>query len=161
DARPGQSEPRSARSLTFAALHKNDPVVYPPRLVCETEPTTAIDPFAAETFRTHIELHHQYPGQVFVVVADYCTFCCRPDDRTSARDGTSAVAAYYLALGLDPRKATLYRQSDVPELLELAWIFSCLTPASAIDVTFCTAEEGARFNGSLGQLVYPMLMAAG
>ena len=43
------------------------------------------------------------------------------------RDNVRDVALDYLALGLDPKKATFYRQSDVPEVTELAWILSTVT----------------------------------
>jgi tryptophanyl-tRNA synthetase len=52
---------------------------------------------------------------------------------TTLRDGaalrrhTREIAATWLALGLDPHRTTLYRQSDLPEVFELAWILACYT----------------------------------
>ena len=49
-------------------------------------------------------------------------------DGAVLREATREVALDYLACGLDPAKTTVYRQSDVPEVQELAWYLSCLTP---------------------------------
>src|SRR5258708_5334900 len=48
-------------------------------------------------------------------------------DADLLRKYTFDVAADYLALGLDPQRAVLFRQSDVPEVLELAWMLSAVT----------------------------------
>ena len=44
------------------------------------------------------------------------------------RKAIYGVAATWLACGLDPNKTMLYKQSDIPEIFELAWILSCFTP---------------------------------
>ena len=54
-------------------------------------------------------------------------------DGTTLRDATRDVALDYLACGLDPAKSLIYRQSDVPEVQELAWYLSCLTPMGLLE----------------------------
>jgi tryptophanyl-tRNA synthetase len=109
--------------------------------------------------KQHIELQHEYPGQTFISIADYHSLT-RPRISTSLRDNTIELATAYLALGLDPNKAILYRQSDVPQALELFWLLCCLAPVSELSrvPTFKSPEEGS--NGSIGLLSYPILMAA-
>jgi tryptophanyl-tRNA synthetase len=82
---------------------------------------------------------------------------------------TQEIAATWLALGLDPQRAILYRQSNVPEVFELAWILSCVTPKGLLNRAHAykavvdenkasgrTIDDGV----SLGLYNYPVLMAA-
>src|SRR5437660_2618855 len=74
--------------------------------------------------RQHIALQDE--GECFYFIADYHSMTTVADAeqrRLLVRD----VALDYLALGLDPDKAILFRQSDVPEVTELAWMLSCVT----------------------------------
>ena len=64
--------------------------------------------------RRHIELHHEYPGQAFFIIADYHALTRQAQPR-AVRLGVVELAATCLALGLNHREAILYRQSDVPE----------------------------------------------
>ncbi len=71
------------------------------------------------------------------------------------------VALDYLALGLDPARANLFLQSDVPEVTELAWVFLCLTPVSQLEKGVAYKDkvaQGLAANGGL--LTYPVLQAA-
>ena len=71
------------------------------------------------------------------------------------------VAIDYLAIGLDPKKALLYKQSDIPEHTELAWIFETLTTVPYLERAH--AYKDAVANGrepSVGLFNYPLLMAA-
>ena len=63
---------------------------------------------------------------------------------------------------MDPRKNIIYRQSDVPEHAELAWIFNCLTPISELErmTQFKDKAEQHKKNINAGLLTYPCLMAA-
>ncbi|GGA29595.1 tryptophanyl-tRNA synthetase [Paenibacillus physcomitrellae] len=82
---------------------------------------------------------------------------------------TYGIAATWLAMGLDPEQVVFYRQSDVPEIFELHWILSCLTPKglmnrahaykAIVDQNEQTGME--RDNGvNMGLFTYPILMAA-
>jgi tryptophanyl-tRNA synthetase len=86
---------------------------------------------------------------------------------TSIRDGaklaalTREVAGDYLALGLDPAKAVLFKQSDVPEVCELAWILSTVTPMAMLENAHSYKDKLAHgASPDHGLFAYPVLMAA-
>ena len=75
----------------------------------------------------------------------------------------AGVALDFLACGLDPAKATLFRQSDVPEVTELAWLLTCLTPMPMLENCHAYKDYLARPRDeppSHGLFAYPVLMAA-
>src|SRR6516165_219222 len=74
--------------------------------------------------KQHIALQDE--GQCFYFIADYHALTTIQDAPT-LRDRTLDAALDYLALGLDPRRAVFFRQSDVPEVTELAWILGTVT----------------------------------
>lgn len=74
---------------------------------------------------------------------------------------TRDVALDYLALGLDPEQASLFRQSDIPEVSELAWILSTVTGKGLLDrATSFKDKVGRNITPSMGLFNYPILMAA-
>lgn len=116
--------------------------------------------------RPALELARHYQALYFI--ADYHAL-------TTVRDGkdlkklTYDVAATWLALGLDPEKVIFYRQSDIPEVMELTWILSCFTSKgllnrahaykAAVDDNLAIGlppDEGI----NSGLYFYPVLMAA-
>lgn len=71
------------------------------------------------------------------------------------------LALDYLALGLDPERASLFLQSDVPEVTELAWILLCLTPTSHLEKGVSYKDKIAHGLSASGALLtYPILQAA-
>lgn len=77
------------------------------------------------------------------------------------RENSYAVAAAWLAAGLDPERTVFYRQSDVPETCELAWYLSCFFPYQRLTLAHSFKDKQDRLadvNGGL--FTYPMLMAA-
>jgi tryptophanyl-tRNA synthetase len=71
------------------------------------------------------------------------------------------LALDFLACGLDPAKATFFRQSDVPEVCELAWILSTLTPMPMLENCHSYKDNTARgLTPNHGLFAYPVLMAA-
>jgi len=72
------------------------------------------------------------------------------------------VAIGYLAAGLDPQKATLMVQSDVPEHTELAWLFGCITSVNKLEDLPTLKDKLSQTGGflSAGLLNYPVLQAA-
>ncbi len=79
------------------------------------------------------------------------------------------VAATWLAFGLDPKKVIFYKQSDVPEIFELNWILSCLTPKGDLNRAHsykdCVQknkekDEDPDHGVSMGLFNYPVLMSA-
>lgn len=77
------------------------------------------------------------------------------------RDNTYAVAAAWLAFGLDPEKTVFYRQSDVPEVTELSWYLQCFFPYSRLTLAHSFKDKADRLEDvNAGLFTYPMLMAA-
>ena len=82
-------------------------------------------------------------------------------DGVALRSSTRELALDYLACGLDPEKTVVYRQSDVPEVQELAWYLSCLTPMGLLERCHSYKDKMAHgFEATHGLFAYPVLMAA-
>jgi len=82
-------------------------------------------------------------------------------DGAALREATREVALDYLACGLDPARTIMYRQSDVPEVQELAWYLSCLTPMGLLERCHSYKDKMAHgFEATHGLFAYPVLMAA-
>lgn len=108
--------------------------------------------------RQHLELQKAHEG--FYFIADYHALTSNPDPKQVAQY-TLDVAMDYLALGLDTKKTVFWRQSDLPEVTELTWILSCVTPMGLLQR--CTSykekvEQGLSANHGL--FAYPVLQAA-
>ncbi len=107
-------------------------------------------------------------GEFFFFLADYHALikCWEPD---KIRESTLAVAATWLAMGLDPEKVVLYRQSDIPEIPELTWLLTCMTAKGDMNrahaykaAVAANQEEGQDSDAAvtMGLFSYPILMAA-
>ncbi len=82
-------------------------------------------------------------------------------DPAKMRENQREVALDYLALGLDPERATIYRQQDVPEVTELSWILSTLTPMGLLERCHAYKDKVAKgISADHGLFAYPVLMAA-
>ena len=82
-------------------------------------------------------------------------------DREKLSRGTLEAAADFLALGLDPGKCTFWVQSDVPEVCELSWVLSTLTPMGLLERCHSYKDKVAKgIAASHGLFAYPVLMAA-
>lgn len=82
-------------------------------------------------------------------------------DQKKLSQGTLEAAADFLALGLDPDRCTFWVQSDVPEVCELTWILSTLTPMGLLERCHSYKDKVAKGIGaSHGLFAYPVLMAA-
>src|SRR2546428_13065390 len=108
--------------------------------------------------RPAIEL--QEKGEAFYFIADYhsMTSLFDPAER---RQNTLDVALDFLACGLDPKKAVFFRQSDVPQVTELTWLLSTVTPMGLLER--CTSYKDKTAKGistNHGLFAYPVLMAA-
>jgi tryptophanyl-tRNA synthetase len=96
----------------------------------------------------------------FYFIADYHALTTVEDAET-LRSLSREVAATWLALGLDPERTVLFRQSAVPEVNELAWILACQIPTGMLErghAVKSAREAGKEENA--GTLFYPVLMAA-
>ncbi len=98
--------------------------------------------------------------QAFYFMADYHALTTLRSRELIERYNIEVTAAW-LALGLDPTKAVLFKQSDVPAVCELSWFLACVTPYGMLRRAhaFKDAEaKGSEING--GTFYYPVLMAA-
>jgi tryptophanyl-tRNA synthetase len=108
--------------------------------------------------RQHIALQDE--GPCFYFIADYHALTTISDGE-ALRQNTLDVALDYLALGLDPEKAVFFRQSDVPEVTELAWILSTVTNMGLFERAHSYKDKVAKgIEASVGLFFYPALMAA-
>jgi tryptophanyl-tRNA synthetase len=108
--------------------------------------------------RQHIALQNE--GPAFYFIADYHALTTIQNPKQLA-ENTRDVALDYLALGLDPEKAVFFRQSDVPEVAELAWILSTVTNMGLLERAHSYKDKIAKgIEASVGLFTYPMLMAA-
>ena len=108
--------------------------------------------------RPAIEL--QDKGEALYFIADYHSMTSL-FDAAERRQNTVDVALDFLACGLDPKKSVFFRQSDVPEVCELSWLLSTLTPMSLLEK--CTSYKDKVAKGipvNHGLFAYPVLMAA-
>lgn len=108
--------------------------------------------------RPAIELQEQ--GEAFYFIANYHSMTSLYD-ASERRKNTLDVALDFLACGLDPRKAVFWRQSDVPEVTELAWMLSTLTPMGLLERCHSYKDKVAKgISPNHGLFAYPVLMAA-
>ncbi|MCF7973651.1 MAG: tryptophan--tRNA ligase [Phycisphaerae bacterium] len=106
----------------------------------------------------HLELQSEHDG--FYFIADYHALTSNPDPKELAERSLD-VAMDYLALGLDPEKTVFWRQSDVPEVLELAWLLSCVTPMGLLQRCVSFKDKVAQgLTPNHGLFAYPVLQAA-
>ena len=108
--------------------------------------------------RQHVE--YQDKGEAIYFIADYHSM-------TSVRDGAvrrrlvREVVLDYLACGLDPQRAVLYRQSDLPEVCELTWILTSIVPMGLLERSHAYKDKvGQGMSLDHGLFAYPVLMAA-
>lgn len=98
--------------------------------------------------------------EAFVFVADFHALNQIQDAKELSRLSLE-IAKAYLAIGLDPAKVTLFRQSDVPKHTELAWIFNTITPMSLLELAHAYKDATAKGKTvAVGLFDYPVLMAA-
>ena len=102
----------------------------------------------------------QAEGEAFYFIADYHALTSLKDPALLRENGRR-VAIDFLACGLDPERAALFRQSDVPQVTELAWILSTIAPMGLLERAHSYKDKVARgMNASAGLFTYPVLMAA-
>jgi tryptophanyl-tRNA synthetase len=106
----------------------------------------------------HLELQSEHEG--FYFIADYHALTSNPNPKELAERSLD-VAMDYLALGLNPEKTVFWRQSDVPEVLELAWLLSCVTPMGLLQRCVSFKDKVTQgLTPNHGLFAYPVLQAA-
>lgn len=102
----------------------------------------------------------QARGECFYFIADYHSMTSLFDPAERRRN-TRDVALDWLACGLDPAKSVFWRQSDLPEVTELAWILGTLTPMGLLERAHSYKDKTAKgISPNFGLFAYPVLMAA-
>ena len=108
--------------------------------------------------RPAIEL--QEKGEAYYFLADYHSMTS-VFDAVERRKNTLNAALDFLACGLDPARCVLFKQSDVPEHTELAWMLSTITPMGLLERCHSYKDKLARgMSPNHGLFAYPVLMAA-
>jgi tryptophanyl-tRNA synthetase len=102
----------------------------------------------------------QTEGEALYFIADYHALTSVRDPEI-LRVNSRRVALDFLACGLDPERATLFRHSDVPQVTELAWILSTVAPMGLLERAHSYKDKLARgLAATVGLFNYPVLMAA-
>jgi tryptophanyl-tRNA synthetase len=131
----------------------------PPRILSGVQPSGKLhlgNYFGA--IRQHIALQDE--GECFFFIADLHALTTI-QDRQALAENARAVALDYLALGLDPERTAFFRQSDIPEVTELAWILATVTGMGLLERAHSYKDKLARgIAPTVGLFTYPVLMAA-
>jgi tryptophanyl-tRNA synthetase len=102
----------------------------------------------------------QAEGEAFYFIADYHALTSLHNPEALC-ENSRRVAVDFLACGLDPERAALFRQSDVPQVTELTWILSTVAPMGLLERAHSYKDKIARgMTASAGLFNYPVLMAA-
>lgn len=105
-------------------------------------------------------IDYQEHQELFCFIANYHAMTSLSDGKALAT-GTLEAAANFLALGLDPEKSVFWVQSDVPEVQELTWILSNLTPMGLLERCHSYKDKIAKgIAANHGLFAYPVLMSA-
>jgi len=108
--------------------------------------------------RPAIEL--QKEGETFYFIADYHALTSLRDP-AALRENSRRVALDFLACGLDPKKSVFFKQSDVPEVTELTWLLTTVTPMGLLERATSYKDKVAKgVSANHGLFAYPVLMAA-
>ena len=108
--------------------------------------------------KQYIELQEKHEG--FYFIANYHALTTIRD-ADELRGNVLSLATDFLALGLDPDRAVIFKQSDVPEVTELTWLLSCITPMGLLERCHAYKEKVAEgVPADHGLFAYPVLMAA-
>jgi len=105
-------------------------------------------------------IDYQEKSELFAFIANFHAMTSVPDGKTLAT-GTMDAACNFMALGLDTEKSVFWVQSDVPEVVELAWYLSNFAPVGLLERSHSYKDKVARgIAPNAGLFIYPVLMAA-
>jgi tryptophanyl-tRNA synthetase len=105
-----------------------------------------------------LDVYEEYDS--YLMVADYHALTSVRDPKVM-HDNIINVVKDYLAVGIDPTKATIFRQSDNQDHMELAWILNCMVTVPFLMQAHSYKDKVAKgLDANVGLFTYPMLMAA-
>ena len=105
-----------------------------------------------------VELSNEYES--YLMIADYHALTTLKD-ASALHANVLDVARDYVAAGIDPKRAVIFKQSEVQEHTELAWIFQCLVTVPFLELAHAYKDKVAKgLEANAGLFAYPMLMAA-
>ncbi|MDP3763408.1 MAG: tryptophan--tRNA ligase [bacterium] len=105
-----------------------------------------------------VELQNSYQSYIFVADLHALTSV---QNKEELEENTLSVVLDYLAIGLEPKEVVIYKQSDVPQVTELGWIFNCLTTMPYLMRAHAFKDAEAKNKEiNVGLFDYPLLMAA-
>jgi len=108
--------------------------------------------------KQYVDLQDQYDSKICIVDLHALTTIQNKDELSSY---ILDLAIDFLAIGLDPEKVTIFRQSNLPEVTELAWIFNCITTVPYLMRAHSFKDAEAKNKEiNVGLFDYPILMAA-
>lgn len=107
-----------------------------------------------------VDLQNMGDYNIFIFIADMHALTSVKDP-AELRENTQNLLLDYLAIGLDPKKVTIFRQSDVPPHAELCWVFDCITTMPELMRAHAFKDAEAKSKDiNVGVFNYPILMAA-
>ncbi len=110
--------------------------------------------------RQLVDLQKEYSGRMYVFIADYHAMT-QHEEFINYKAYAADMAVDLLALGLDPKKVTLFFQKDVPETTELCWMFENVTPVAFLERMTQYKDYVAKEKSvNAGLMNYPVLQAA-
>lgn len=136
---------------------ENENPQYLSRAVAGVQPTNKLhigNYFGA--VKQSIDLQRMVPYQNFCFVADYHAQTI-PDKKDQIADHSFEMAVSFLSLGMDPKFTVIYRQSDIPEVLEIMWLLALRMSTSELDRGHKMKVPGIK---NAATYLYPLLMAA-
>ncbi|MEI6042355.1 MAG: tryptophan--tRNA ligase [bacterium] len=108
--------------------------------------------------KQYVDLQDQYDSRIFIADLHSLTTV---QNKAELSQNTLDLAIDYLAIGLDPKKVVIYKQSDLPQVTELAWIFNCITTVPYLMRAHAFKDAEAKNKEiNVGLFDYPILMAA-
>jgi len=108
--------------------------------------------------RQHLQMQAEH--ECYFFIADYHALTSNPDPAELYQRGLD-VTMDYIALGMDTQKTVFWRQSDVPQVTELTWLLSCVTPMGLLQRCVGYKDKVAQgLSPNHGLFAYPVLQAA-
>lgn len=108
--------------------------------------------------KQYVDLQYQYDTRIFI--ADLHSLTSVHNGEELAQN-TLDLAIDYLAIGVDPKEVLIYKQSDVPEVTEMTWVFNCITTMPYLMRAHAFKDAEAKNKEiNVGVFDYPLLMAA-